>query len=47
MTEKDAKRKEIDYRLFKIPMTVLRASPLMETRGFLKYLVERDSDAIL
>jgi pyruvate/2-oxoglutarate dehydrogenase complex dihydrolipoamide dehydrogenase (E3) component len=48
MTEKEARRKEITYRLFKVPMAaVLRARSLMETRGFLKCLVERDGDRIL
>jgi pyruvate/2-oxoglutarate dehydrogenase complex dihydrolipoamide dehydrogenase (E3) component len=48
MTEKEAKTRGIGYRLFKIPMAaVLRARSLMETRGFLKCLVERDSDRIL
>jgi len=48
MTEKEAKAKGIAYRLFKVPMAaVLRARSLMETRGFLKCLVERDSDRIL
>jgi len=48
MTEKEAKAKGIAYRLFKIPMaSVLRARSLMETRGFLKCLVARDSDHIL
>jgi len=48
MTEKEAKSKGIAYRLFKVPMAaVLRARSLMETRGFLKCLVERDSDHIL
>ncbi len=48
MTEKEAKAKGIAYRLFKIPMAaVLRARSLMETRGFLKCLVERDGDKIL
>jgi pyruvate/2-oxoglutarate dehydrogenase complex dihydrolipoamide dehydrogenase (E3) component len=48
MSEKEAKAKGIAYRLFKIPMmAVLRARSLMETRGFLKCLVERDSDNIL
>jgi pyruvate/2-oxoglutarate dehydrogenase complex dihydrolipoamide dehydrogenase (E3) component len=48
ITEKEAKAKGIAYRLFKIPMTsVLRARSLMETRGFLKCLVERDRDNIL
>ncbi len=48
LTEKEAKAKGIDYRLFKAPMAaILRARSLMETRGFLKCLVERDSDRIL
>ena len=48
LTENEAKAKEIAYRLFKVPMAaVLRARSLMETRGFLKCLVERDSDRIL
>ena len=47
-TEKEAKAKGIAYRLFRIPMTaMLRARSLMETRGFMKCLVERDSDQIL
>jgi len=48
MTEKEAKAKRVAYRLFKIPMTsVLRARSLMETRGLLKCMVERDCDNIL
>jgi pyruvate/2-oxoglutarate dehydrogenase complex dihydrolipoamide dehydrogenase (E3) component len=48
MSEKEAKAQGISYRLFKVPMAaVLRARSLMETRGFLKCLVERDSDRIL
>jgi pyruvate/2-oxoglutarate dehydrogenase complex dihydrolipoamide dehydrogenase (E3) component len=48
MTEKEAKSRGIGYRRFKIPMAaVLRARSLMETRGFLKCLVDRDSDQIL
>ena len=48
LTEKEAKSNEIAYRLFKVPMAaVLRARSLMETRGFLKCLVERDTDRIL
>jgi len=48
MSEKEAKAKGIAYRLFKIPMThMLRARSIMETRGFLKCLVERESDRIL
>lgn len=48
LSETEAKQKEIAYRLFKVPMAaVLRARSLMETRGFLKCLVEPDSDRIL
>jgi pyruvate/2-oxoglutarate dehydrogenase complex dihydrolipoamide dehydrogenase (E3) component len=48
MSEKEAKNKGVNYRLFKVPMeAVLRARSLMETRGFLKCLVELDSDTIL
>lgn len=48
ITEKEAKAKGIAYRLFKVPMgAVLRARSLMETRGFLKCLVERNGDRIL
>jgi pyruvate/2-oxoglutarate dehydrogenase complex dihydrolipoamide dehydrogenase (E3) component len=48
LNEKEAKEKGIAYRLFKIPMDgVLRARALVETRGFLKALIETDSDRIL
>jgi pyruvate/2-oxoglutarate dehydrogenase complex dihydrolipoamide dehydrogenase (E3) component len=48
LSEKEAKAQGINYRLFKVPMaSVLRARSLMETRGFLKCLVERDGDHIL
>lgn len=48
LTEKEAKAQGIAYRLFKVPMAaVLRARSLMETRGFLKCLVEAGSDRIL
>jgi pyruvate/2-oxoglutarate dehydrogenase complex dihydrolipoamide dehydrogenase (E3) component len=48
LSETDAKKEGIAYRLFKVPMgAVLRAQSLMETRGFLKCLVERGSDRIL
>ena len=48
LSETEAKQQGIAYRLFKVPMAaVLRARSLMETRGFLKCLVERDSDRIL
>jgi len=48
LSEKEAKEQGIAYRLFKIPMaSVMRASTLSETRGFLKALVETDSDRML
>jgi pyruvate/2-oxoglutarate dehydrogenase complex dihydrolipoamide dehydrogenase (E3) component len=48
LSETEAKRQGIPYRLFKISMEeVLRARTLSETRGFLKALVEIDSDRIL
>lgn len=48
MTEKGAKAKGVSYRLFKVPMAaVLRARSLVETRGFLKCLVDRESSRIL
>jgi pyruvate/2-oxoglutarate dehydrogenase complex dihydrolipoamide dehydrogenase (E3) component len=48
LNENDAKAKGIPYRLFKVPMeTNLRAQTLSETRGFVKALVEPDSDRIL
>jgi pyruvate/2-oxoglutarate dehydrogenase complex dihydrolipoamide dehydrogenase (E3) component len=48
LSEKEAKAQGIAYRLFKIPMEgVLRARTLSETRGFLKALVETNSDRIL
>jgi pyruvate/2-oxoglutarate dehydrogenase complex dihydrolipoamide dehydrogenase (E3) component len=48
LSEKEAKAQGIAYRLFKIPMEqVLRARTLSETRGFLKALVEINSDRIL
>jgi pyruvate/2-oxoglutarate dehydrogenase complex dihydrolipoamide dehydrogenase (E3) component len=48
LNEKQAKEQGIPYRLFKIPMEeVLRARTLSETRGFLKALVEMNSDRIL
>jgi len=48
LSEQEAKAQGISYRLFKIPMeAVLRARTLGETRGFLKALVENDSDQIL
>ncbi|MFC5863989.1 dihydrolipoyl dehydrogenase family protein [Acidicapsa dinghuensis] len=48
LTESEAKRNGIPYRLAKIPMAAdLRTRTLSETRGFLKALVEADGDRIL
>ena len=48
MNEREAQARGISYRLFKIPMKqVLRAHTLSETSGFLKALVEVNSDRIL
>jgi pyruvate/2-oxoglutarate dehydrogenase complex dihydrolipoamide dehydrogenase (E3) component len=48
LNETEAKARNIAYRLFKVPMEAnLRARTLSETRGFLKALVEVDSDRIL
>jgi len=48
LSEKEAKGRGVAYRLFKAPMAaVLRARALVETRGFLKALVAKDSDRIL
>jgi pyruvate/2-oxoglutarate dehydrogenase complex dihydrolipoamide dehydrogenase (E3) component len=48
LNEREAQAQGTANRLFKIPMeAVMRASTLSETRGFLKALVERESDRIL
>jgi pyruvate/2-oxoglutarate dehydrogenase complex dihydrolipoamide dehydrogenase (E3) component len=48
LNESEAKRRGIGYRLAKIPMAVvLRAFALGETRGFVKMLIEAESDGIL
>jgi pyruvate/2-oxoglutarate dehydrogenase complex dihydrolipoamide dehydrogenase (E3) component len=48
LSETEAKTKGISYRLFKVPMeTDLRARALLETRGFLKAIVEADGDRLL
>jgi hypothetical protein len=48
LNEKEAKAQGIAYRLFKIPMeAVLRARTVSETRGFVKALVELNSDRLL
>lgn len=48
LNESAARMQGIAYRLFKVPMeSNLRAHTLSETRGFLKALVDVDSDRIL
>ncbi len=48
LSETDAETRGIAYRLFKVPMDAnLRARTLAETRGFVKALVEADSDRII
>jgi pyruvate/2-oxoglutarate dehydrogenase complex dihydrolipoamide dehydrogenase (E3) component len=48
LSETQAAARGTAYRLFKVPMeTNLRARTLAETRGFMKALVETDSDRIL
>lgn len=43
----EAKQRGIAYLLLKVPMAaVLRARSLMETRGFPKCLIERDSSIL-
>jgi pyruvate/2-oxoglutarate dehydrogenase complex dihydrolipoamide dehydrogenase (E3) component len=48
LNETEAKQKGIAYRLTKIPMiAILRTRTLSETRGFLKALIDTESDRIL
>lgn len=48
LNETEAKKRGIAYRLVKMPMAaVLRAVALGETRGFIKMLVDAESDRIL
>jgi pyruvate/2-oxoglutarate dehydrogenase complex dihydrolipoamide dehydrogenase (E3) component len=48
LSETEANAQGIAYRLFKIPMiAVLRTRTLSETRGFMKALVDANSDRIL
>ncbi len=48
LSETEAKERGIAYRLAKIPMVaVLRTRTLSETRGFLKALIDTESDRIL
>ncbi len=48
LSETEAKQRGIPYRVAKLPMaTVFRAMTVSETRGFMKILVETQSDHIL
>jgi pyruvate/2-oxoglutarate dehydrogenase complex dihydrolipoamide dehydrogenase (E3) component len=48
LSETEAKERGISYRLAKIPMiAILRTRTLSETRGFLKALIDTESDRIL
>lgn len=48
LSESEAKRRKIDYRLAKLPMAaILRARTLSETRGFLKALIDPGTERIL
>ncbi len=48
MSETEAQRQDIPYRLYKVPMTtVLRARAIVETRGFMKALISTEDDSIL
>jgi pyruvate/2-oxoglutarate dehydrogenase complex dihydrolipoamide dehydrogenase (E3) component len=48
LSETEAKKQGIAYRLAKIPMVaVLRTRTLSETRGFMKALIDAESDRIL
>ena len=48
LNETQAKRRGVEYRVVKIPMAIVfRAETLSEPRGFLKMLIDKDSDRIL
>ena len=48
LSEMEAKEKKIPYRVAKLPMAdVLRAQTVAETRGFMKALIDTESDRIL
>jgi pyruvate/2-oxoglutarate dehydrogenase complex dihydrolipoamide dehydrogenase (E3) component len=48
LSETEAKKRNVPYRLAKIPMiNVLRTRTLSETRGFMKALIDMGSDRIL
>jgi pyruvate/2-oxoglutarate dehydrogenase complex dihydrolipoamide dehydrogenase (E3) component len=48
LSETEAKQRGIPYRVAKLPMAaVLRAMTISETRGFMKVLIETESDRML
>ncbi len=48
LNEKEARKGQILYRLAQLPMTaVLRTRTISEPRGFMKMLVDEESDRIL
>jgi pyruvate/2-oxoglutarate dehydrogenase complex dihydrolipoamide dehydrogenase (E3) component len=48
LSESEAKRRGISYRVAKLPMAaVLRAMTISETRGFMEVLIEAESDRLL
>src|SRR4030095_16322768 len=48
LSETEAKKQGIQYRMAKIPMVaVLRTRTLSETRGFMKALIDTESERIL
>ena len=48
LSETEAKQRGIPYRLAKLPMaSVFRARTISETRGFMKALIDTESDRIL
>ena len=48
LSETEAKQRGIPYRLAKLPMgSVFRAMTISETRGFMKALIDTESDRIL
>jgi len=48
LSETEARALSVSYRLFQVPLeAVLRAHTLLETRGFMKALVDIDSDRII
>ncbi|MEA3164750.1 MAG: hypothetical protein QOE88_2568, partial [Verrucomicrobiota bacterium] len=48
LSEREAKQRGISYRLAKLPMaSVFRAMTISETRGFMKALIDTESDRII